>query len=272
MILKKLILLIVLFVSISNLKGQNSKDSVKISKLNKEYFKSYYTDTKNLIISPLKWKKTQLIGFGLFASTSYFVYTKDLKINNFAQSNRNYNSNWAAKNILEPIGSGVYSMSGVALLGLQGVIFKNNRSVNTSLLCIKTYIITGLVVTIPKLIVNRHRPYNDNPSNPNIFAGPSLNLYESYPSGHTTSAFAIATIIASEYNDNLIIPISAYSIASLVGLSRINDNKHWASDVLGGAVFGWAMGKFLYKVNKKNIFISPFKSQDATGISMNIII
>ncbi len=266
----KFIIPFLIFIKLSyNLSAQTQNDTTKITHINKQYLKTYFTDTKNLLISPAKWNKTQLLGFGLFAGTSYLIYTQDLKINNFAQKNRTTLSNNISKYGLEPFGSGIYSMSGIALLGLHGIIFKNNRSLNTSLLGIKTYIITSIIVTIPKLLINRHRPYHDNPSNPNIFVGPSKKKFESYPSRHTTSAFALATIIASEYNDNLIIPITAYSLAGLVGLSRINDNKHWASDVLGGAIFGWAMGKFLYKINKKNVFISPYKSKTSAGITMN---
>jgi len=250
--------------------SQETVDTTKITRINKQYFKTYITDTKDILISPIHWNKYQFLGFGLFAGATYIIHTQDLKIHNFAQSKRTSLTNNISKYGLEPIGSGIYSMSGFALLGLHGIIFKNNRSLNTALLGAKTYLITGLVVTIPKILINRHRPYHDTPANPNIFVGPSIKLYESFPSGHTTSAFALATIIASEYNNNLFIPITAYSIAGLVGLSRINDNKHWASDVLAGAVFGWAMGKFLYKINKKNILISPYKNQNSTGITLSL--
>ena len=268
---KFIIPFLIFIISYVNLSAQTDT-TTKITRINKQYFKTYITDTKDLLISPTKWNKKQLLGFGLFAGTSYLVYTQDLKIKDFTQNKRTTISDNISKYALEPIGSGLIPIPGIALLGLHGVIFKNNRSINTSLLLAKTYIITGVMVTIPKILINRHRPYHDNPPNPSIFEGPSKHLYRSYPSGHTTSAFAVATIIASEYNDNLLIPITAYSLASLSGLSRISDNKHWASDVLGGAVFGWAMGKFLYKINKKNVFISPYKTRNSTGFALNFTI
>ncbi len=266
----KIFTFIIIILNYNNTTAQNTNnDTIKITRLNKQYLKTYFTDTKKIIVSPIKWNKKQILTFGLFVGSSYLIYKQDLKINTFAQKNRTTLTNNISKYALEPFGSGLYSMSGIALLGLHGIIFKNNRSLNTSLLGIKTYIITGVVVTLPKILINRHRPYNDNPPNPNIFEGPSTKLFKSYPSGHTTSAFALATIIASEYNDNLIIPVTAYSIAGLVGLSRINDNKHWASDVFGGAVLGWAMGKLLYKTNKKNIYISPYKNKNSSGVAFN---
>ena len=60
---------------------------------------------------------------------------------------------------------------------------------------------------------------------------------------HTTVAFAAATVFALEYKDQLIVPIIAFSAASLIGLSRITENKHWSTDVLTGAALGFLVGK-----------------------------
>ena len=83
--------------------------------------------------------------------------------------------------------------------------------------------------------------------NPRIFLGPSLSNSGavSFPSGHTTVAFGVATVIATEYADKPAIPIIAYTLAGLVGLSRINDNEHWASDIIFSAPLGWAVGKLV---------------------------
>jgi membrane-associated phospholipid phosphatase len=64
---------------------------------------------------------------------------------------------------------------------------------------------------------------------------------DGWPSGHTLSAFASATALAQIYNDNLFIQIAAYSFASIIGLG-VSFNVHWASDVLAGALIGYAVG------------------------------
>jgi membrane-associated phospholipid phosphatase len=56
-------------------------------------------------------------------------------------------------------------------------------------------------------------------------------------------AFAAATVFAMEYKDKPIVPILAYAAASLVGVSRITENKHWATDVLVGAGLGYLSGR-----------------------------
>ena len=66
--------------------------------------------------------------------------------------------------------------------------------------------------------------------------------YDAFPSGHTSMAFSIATVYAKMYDDYLAVPVIAYSAASLVGLSRLTEHAHWASDVFVGAVLGYCCG------------------------------
>jgi hypothetical protein len=57
------------------------------------------------------------------------------------------------------------------------------------------------------------------------------------------NAFSIATVYAMEYKDKPWVPAIAYSAASLVGLSRIVQNKHWTTDVLVAATLGYLDGR-----------------------------
>ena len=66
--------------------------------------------------------------------------------------------------------------------------------------------------------------------------------YRSFPSGHTTTAFALAATTANHYPDY---KWYSYGLATLVGISRIYVNAHWASDVVAGAGLGYASAKFV---------------------------
>ena len=63
---------------------------------------------------------------------------------------------------------------------------------------------------------------------------------EAFPSGHTATAFAFASVISCRHS--LPWAISAYSLATLVGFSRMNDNAHLLHHVVGGAVIGIGYG------------------------------
>jgi membrane-associated PAP2 superfamily phosphatase len=67
--------------------------------------------------------------------------------------------------------------------------------------------------------------------------------FDSFPSGHTAMAFSIATVFASQYKNKKAIPVLCYSAATLVGISRLTEHKHWASDVFVGGLIGYLCGK-----------------------------
>src|ERR1035437_52018 len=229
--------------------GQTDSGSVNVS-FNKQYFTSYLKDTRDIILSPLHWSATQWEVGSILVLSDVLLSTQDLKIRNFAQQNRSHFSDNFSEYVSKPWGSGAYSMATMGLFYFGGLIFKDDRSKRTALLGAKTLLISGGAVEVPKFLFQRHRPYIDNQPYQYNFDGPRFNFKNtSFPSGHAVSSFAIATIVASEYKDKPVVVIIAYTLATLCGLSRINDDEHWASDVLGGAALGWAMGKLIYKKN-----------------------
>lgn len=260
-----------------NISAQNSDTIHSKVSFNKHYLKSYLTDTRNLLISPSKWDNKDLIIFSTTCVALGGLFTQDAKIQEFSQTLRTPTLDSISKYGFEPWG-GIYSMSTMALFYLHGTIFKNERSKRVSMLGVKTFLLSGILVQIPKHLFNRNRPYHGDYPDPMVWKGPippdfekeTLKHYykKSFFSGHTTSIFSVATIVATEYRDKPVVPIICYSIAGLTGISRIYDNKHWATDVLGGAIFGFAIGKLIYNENNWKINIIPFKNNESQGLTM----
>lgn len=121
---------------------------------------------------------------------------------------------------------------GVVDAGLSLILFFVNRRVGKTAL--KSLAIVGVGVTIVKHLVGRARPYVCR--SPWLILGPSLaGGYTSFPSGHTATAFALATVVACAYPR---LSGASLLLAFLVGLTRVALGMHWPSDVLAGAVFG----------------------------------
>jgi membrane-associated phospholipid phosphatase len=100
-----------------------------------------------------------------------------------------------------------------------------------------------------KLVAGRARPYVDidNPADFQLFRGFSGHAYQSFPSGHTINAFAFASTITRETqfwwpHSAWYVGTVMYGGASLMGVSRIYNNQHWASDVMAGAAIGTLIG------------------------------
>ena len=84
----------------------------------------------------------------------------------------------------------------------------------------------------------------------------------SFPSGHTAAAFAIATAVADQTTDGW----SDYLLsgaATVTALSRINDNRHWTSDVLIGGLIGQFSAKWIGR-QMGPVRLAP------TGVTVNL--
>jgi undecaprenyl-diphosphatase len=91
-----------------------------------------------------------------------------------------------------------------------------------------------LLAEVGKLVFHRHRPFETQ-------LGPPANTY-SFPSGHTATSFACATVLSS-YAPRLRVPF--FLLATLIGLSRIYNGMHYPTDVLAGAVLGVLTARLL---------------------------
>lgn len=122
-------------------------------------------------------------------------------------------------------------------LGLAGVKAKHNFKEHLLILG-TSYIAMGIMVNAVKYTAREMRPDNSSRN--------------SYPSGHTATAFMGAELVRSEYG--LGYGIAAYVVASGIGVLRIYNNRHWLNDVLAGAGIGILsarIGYWMLPVNRR---------------------
>lgn len=98
---------------------------------------------------------------------------------------------------------------------------------------------------------------------------PDLSDTRSFPSGHTATAFATATALSYAYGWKA--AALAYPLAALVATSRIADNKHWASDVVGGAFIGTLVARASFVETDSNSKTHWLPALDSESISLNFI-
>lgn len=106
-------------------------------------------------------------------------------------------------------------------------------------------VIPNLVV---KAITRRERP-SDVPTGGSytgtFFNGDKSPLKgSSFPSGHATAAFSVATVVSYRYRNHKWVPWVAYGMASAIGLSRIATQAHFPSDVFLGSAMGYAVARY----------------------------
>ena len=131
-----------------------------------------------------------------------------------------------------------------------GRLSKNEKLADLGWHGTEALIVGELTAVVLKGVVGRQRPYV-RPRDSNsykLFRGFGReDRYRSFPSGHATSAFAAAAAVSSETSrwwpeTRWIIGPILYTGAALTGVSRMYNNRHWASDVLIGAGIGTFAG------------------------------
>lgn len=248
-------------------------ESPDMDKLNLRYLKAAVIDTGRVVASPLHWKTNEWLKLGLVLGGTGSLFLVDKKIKDFSQSNQ---SSVASKfaSVGNFVGNPGYLYPSIGTFYLYGYLADDSKARRASLLALESLTISGLLTSGIKMVAKRHRP--DTEDSPFSFDGPNLSGKNvSFSSGHTASAFSVATIFAEEYKDNAYVPSIAYGLATLTGLSRIYSNEHWSSDALFGAALGYFVSKAVLSYHKedknklgKRLTIMPEVGKQMTGMTV----
>lgn len=117
---------------------------------------------------------------------------------------------------------------------------------------LEAFLLASAATQLVKQGVGRARPdANFDSDNFDPFSFDTQN--NSFPSGHTSHAFAIAATMSSELKDEAPwVPYVAFPLATLTAVSRVQDRKHWATDVVAGAALGILSSRFVERLNHRS--------------------
>ena len=247
-------------------------------------FSSYFillgSDLKQEFTAPFHFTRKDWGTFGKFVLIEGALFLVDESVQRNALHLREVNTGVRDVSKYVTNFGGAYEVYILGSLGAYSFIFKNEKLQTTTLLATQAYITGAAMESVIKFISGRQRPYYYDPRSVEAepkFHGPFSNgkdvygnrINSSFPSGHTTVAFAAATVFAMEYRDRPLIPIISYTAASLIGLSRITENKHWITDVFAGAALGFFTGKLV--VNNYHRYAKlKAPNQKKNSISFNL--
>lgn len=232
------------------------KDFQLLTKDNKE--KKYFI--------PLDIKNQDQLFLLTSLSLGMIVFTQDQQIMDLVQSTKSQKlqkvvdvGNLMGSTGIFPLVAGAYFV---------GVVMKDNKLKQVGLFAVSTGLATQLVTEIFKKSFLRVRP--NKAENPYQF-GEEGNY--SFFSGHTSAAFSLATVIAETYKDQPLVPYLAYGVATLTAYARMHDKKHWATDVLSGAVAGHLITKIMMRTwenrtSTGGLIVTPVLGQDKWGFSL----
>jgi membrane-associated phospholipid phosphatase len=196
----------------------------------------YVADGGVILLAPLHWDGRSWTQAAIAVASVALLATQDERIDAAVARNRSSGTDSVSVDVT-PLGS--YAAIGVSVGSLgAGLLFKNTELRDTGRDAIEAEIFAaGIITPILKKTVGRLRPSQGSDADEYH----PLSNDQSFPSGHSTEAFAVASVFAAR-SRGWVVPVVAYTLASGVAFARMNDRAHFASDVVAGAIIGTAVG------------------------------
>jgi membrane-associated phospholipid phosphatase len=208
---------------------------------------------------PTLFETRDLYYAGAFAAATVVMAPLDLAV-----ARRMRDSTLQASRFLKTASTGVRLLGSPGALVLGSGVYLGGRATRSrdvselGLHTTEAVLIADGITGVIKMVAGRARPSTDpdTPFDFQLLGGLQGNPRRSFPSGHTTSAFAAASAASEEVGhlwprQRGWVRVVLYGSAGLVGASRVYNNAHWASDVVVGAAIGtftgWKVARYTHQ-------------------------
>ena len=264
--MKQATLIITLLISFATLHAQVNSDINQrranyslISNISNDAT-SFYKTSLDFVQSPFHFDSQDFMMTGIIAGVTALSFTLDNSVRNVMKRNHNTSMD-NIMNVSEKLGSPQYGLALSGVLYLGGQFTQENELRKTGVILAEAVFLNGITTEVLKIVMGRSRPYN-NEGNYDLDFIRINDEDNSLPSGHTSTAFTIATVL-SQRIDNTFASIALYSFAGLTAVQRIYADRHWFSDVVLGAAIGTVVGLKVVKIN------SEYDNQNSS-VKMNV--
>ena len=240
--------------------------------IKEDYIYSWGENTWRILTGPIRYDQDDWINVAITLGVTGSLFLVDEAANDFWQDDVKDDSLDDVLDIVNEFGDfqnitfgSVGAYAAAELLGAK-------REKAAALMVLETVVLTTLLTESIKIATGRERP-KDATSAIDFNGITDDSSEDSFPSGHASNAFAVATVMSEVYgDDNPWVPWVAYPLAGGVGLARINKEKHFLSDIFFGGALGFFIGKMVTRYNpfleENGLEIQPFSQQGAQGISV----
>ncbi|WP_310697592.1 phosphatase PAP2 family protein [Marinospirillum sp.] len=232
-----------------------------------EYFKNFYripaaAAGEIFTLEPDKLKRNALTlgAVGL-------VYTQDEEIRDYWMDNLKSDGMDDVTGFLDELGS---PEGGAVIHGataLTAWVMDDDYLMGTTAMSIQSVFLSQVFAESSKRITGRERP-RDSGGDSTLWGEEGMAFF----SGHASGAFAAMTVFAERYKHRPLVYWGTYGLATATALSRINEEAHWASDTLMGAMVGYGVGHLTLRYSpferSENTTLLPLVSPDAWGLAV----
>jgi membrane-associated phospholipid phosphatase len=170
--------------------------------------------------------------------------------------------------LFDHLGEPHYGLGIAALFYGGGALADSDQARRTGVTVTESLLVSMPVSLLLKVAFGRERPYSAGTDADafRFFGGRTKNSV-SFPSGHATIAFTVASAVAENYESHWV-DAAAYGLAAGVGFSRVYQDRHWTSDITAGAILGIVIGKGVTRWERRR---GAFKNLYTDGRNLALV-
>ena len=237
---------------------ETKKDTILEKKLEKHFYgiRQFTHETYLFVATPTRWHEADWLRVGIVIAVTAAIIPFDQKLNTAFKGNQRTSFTQNFNNTVPVVAGRVYgewySIGTVtAIFAGYGILAHDTAAKKIAIELFQAGVYSELFTEVLKIGIGRDRPYVDNGSL--TFHPFSLNRdYESMPSGHSTSAFPLSTVMFRHAHSTFW-KIMSFVPAGFTIYSRLHQDFHWTSDCFMGATAGFSTGMWVVTLHERKL-------------------
>lgn len=231
---------------------ETKKDTILEKKLEKRFYGigQFTHETYLFVATPTRWHAADWLRVGAVLAITAAIMPLDRTINSSMQGNQHYY--YSVPIVAGRVYGEWYTIGAItAAFGGYGILAHDTGAKKIAIELLQAGAYSELFTEVLKVGIGRYRPYEDvgpfkfHPFNIN-------NNTESMASGHSTSAFALSTVMFRHAHSTFL-KILAFVPAGFTVFSRLYQNFHWSSDCFMGAAAGFSTGMWVVTLHERKL-------------------
>lgn len=228
--------------------------------LSTDYLLSYAENAWRIVSAPYNFDTSDWLVAGGVAATTGLLMLADEEVNDTWRDDIKSGTLDDFLDVMEFFGDSQFvifsSLGGYAL----GELVGSDRDQEAALLVAQSFVLSAGLTQGLKFAFRRQRPDDSRDDQFSFFSSDASKTNSAFPSGHATNAFSMAAVLTNVYDEQVPwLGWVLYPVATMTALARVNNERHWGSDVFFGGALGYFIGRMV-------VHYSPFRSNRSVSV------
>lgn len=228
--------------------------------LSTDYLLSYAENAWRIVSAPYHFDTNDWLVAGGVAATTGLLMLADEEINDTWRDDIRSGALDDFLDVMEYFGDSQFvifgSLGGYAI----GELIGSDRDQEAALLVAQSFVLSAGLTQGLKFAFRRERPDDSRDDQFSFFSSDASKTNSAFPSGHATNAFSMAAVLTNVYDESVPwLGWVLYPVATMTALARVNNERHWGSDVFLGGALGYFIGRMV-------VHYSPFRGNRSVSV------